>query len=179
MATEIEDDRAAEIASALAGKVRTGETIIVRKGEAGIEVRSSDETPLRRTHPELYGQLLAANEQVVNAGVTYIWVLGLISLGVCVAIHRGWFTKIGSLPIEKFQSFWTYPLVFVAGFIISMYLTEFAEARVYHRWKRSIVEALEKAGMGHYHLLQQIEGHVEVKAIGDLVKRDQEFRRVD
>lgn len=179
MATEIEDDRASEIASALAGRVRTGETIVVRKGESGIEVRSSEETPLRRTHPEMYGQLLSANEQIVHAGISYIWILGLISLGVCLAVHREWFKALGTIPVEKLQSFWTYLLVVIGGYVISMYLTEFAEARVYHRWKRTIVEALEKAGMGHYHLLQELEGHVEVKAISDMIKRDQEFRRVD
>ena len=179
MAMEIDDDRAADIASALAGRIRTGETFVVRKGESGIEVRASDETPLRRTHPEMYGQLLSANEQIVHAGVSYIWIFGIFSLALCVAIHREWFKTFGSIPVEKLQSVWTYLLVVVAGYVISMYLTEFAEARVYQRWKRTIVEALEKAGMGHYHLLQQIEGHVEVKAISDLIKRDQEFRRVD
>lgn len=179
MARELDDDRVADIASALNGRIRTGESLLVRKGEAGIEVHVSDESPLKETHPELYGQLLSANEQVSQAGMSYFWILGCLALTACIAIHREWFDKIGTLSVDKLQSFWTYVLVVGAGFVMSIYLTEFAEARVYHRWKRTITEGLEKAGMGRYPLLALLEGHVEVKSIGDLIKRDQHFERLD
>lgn len=176
---EIDDHRAAEIAAALDGRIRTGESIVARRGESGVEVRLAEESSIQRSHPEMYGQLLSANEQISQAGTTIIWVVGLISLGVCAAIYREWFASIGPIPVEKLHSFWTYILVLGIGFTIAMYLTELAEARVYQRWKRTIVEALERAGMGRYHLLAQLEGHVEVKAVANMIKRDQRFELVD
>ena len=176
---EIDDDRAAEIAAALEGRIRTGESLLVRRGETGIEVRLSEESSIQRSYPEVYGQLLSASEQISQAGTSLIWIIGLISLGVCAAVYREWFQNFGPIPVEKLHSFWTYLLILGVGFTISMYLTELQEARVYQRWKRTLVEALERIGMGRYHLLAQLEGHVEVKAVANMIKRDQRFELVD
>jgi hypothetical protein len=79
----------------------------------------------------------------------------------------------------KLKSVWTYVLILVGGFIVGMYWMEFLGARVYQTWKKTLVEGLAEAQLSHLDLLAQIEGHAELKAVADKIKRDPRFEIVD
>ncbi len=179
MAREVEQSRLMEIAAALNGRVRNGEELLIRRGEDGVEVLHAEETPIRKAHPDLYGKLVAANEQIASAGTSILWILGLIGLGLCVSIHREWIDHVGPLTVAKAQSFWTYLMIMVGSFIVSMYVTELFEARVYENWKKTLVDGMQAAGLERFLLLSQAEGHVELASVARKIKRDTRFEMLD
>ena len=173
MSKSIDAGRSAEIADRLDGMLEDGEAITARHNGGEIEV-SATSGALRVEHPQLYGRLLAASEDVSNVGTSMLPVVGIVAMGVCLAIQLEWFEAFG-IDAEKVRSFWFYGAVLLAGFFVFGYLVTVLEAQAYRRHRGSLAKAAQEAGYDRFVLLAQIEGDPSLNDVTEAIKKDRKF----
>jgi hypothetical protein len=173
MSKSIDAGRTEEIADMLDGMLGEGEAIIARHNGSVIEV-SATSGAMRVEHPQLYGRLLAASEDISNAGTSLLPIVGIGAMGVCLAIQLEWFEAFG-IDAEKVRSFWFYGAVMLAGFFVFAYLVTVLERRAFRRHRGSLAKAAREAGYDRFVLLSEIEGDASLKNVAEAIKTERNF----
>ena len=130
---------------------------------------------LREEHPDLYGQLLSANERIDRAGntlgclTTILWGVGLVTLIAGLVPH------LFNVPIERFQSGWAYLVFSIVVLILWFTVEGVLEHRAYHALKPELADAIRRAGYTREALLTAIHGDDAVDDIAAELKADDDY----
>ncbi|WP_146520606.1 hypothetical protein [Stieleria varia] len=128
--------------------------------------------PLRDEFPELYGQMLVANEQISNAGTLSIWILLFANVLICVGIHKAWVAAPLGIPVANLQSWGVYLLITIFFIIVFSMYTTYAEKAAYRRMRDSIEAELRKQRQTFPWLLAQIHGDESLKSLAEQLRGD-------
>ena len=133
---------------------------------------SSDENELRSQFPELYAQMLIANERISNVGTLAIWILAAADLILCVGIHKGWVANVGGIPIAQFQSWGVYVLLSILAVIAFSVYTSVFEKRAYQQSRHTIESGLRQARKSGAWLLAQINDDDALSSLAEQMRGD-------
>lgn len=134
------------------------------------------ETPgakeLKQNHPELYGRLLIANEQISESGVTLFFVGVMLWVGSCVAIHQAWLDGIAGIPLAKLQSLWVYiGFAILLGGAVLLF-NQFRQPMIYRRHKQLIETEVGRIDRSLPWLVTQINDEPQLSSIAEQLRND-------
>jgi hypothetical protein len=157
-------------------------TYLIRRDDAGAIVVATAEqgvpSDLRESHPELYGQMVAASEQIGDAGSCLLTIILLVIGGViCAALDQGWLLGLTDSEVvrgllQAFASWWGNALVFLVMFGLSMPVDTMLKRRAYRRHRDRILYTADAAHIRPHALLAHIEGDGSVEALASWLKKD-------
>jgi hypothetical protein len=180
MATERDDARGRKIARQLDGLLDEGQSMLVRC-ETGVikvfEVEGEDDeltrvSPLRDSHPELYGRMLALDQAVDKAGGFLLGLLWIVTTVTFVLTWSGALDGLFGLALGHIISFWMIlPFVIVMGIVTSQIGNVFEKAK-YAGLRGALHAAIDGSGLTLPTVLSKIEGDQAVSNLAERLKID-------
>jgi hypothetical protein len=171
----MDDARRRQIANVLEQTLVDGERVVVGRQDGVVDVEPIEEANLRslaEEKPELYGHMLAINENLSDAGSSMVVFPMLGVAGICLMIHMSWIDTFLGIEIEKLRSFWVYLFAVVAGFFLFGQIAVWLEAAAYSRQRGSLVEAVGRAGLNRWQLLARIAQDDDLSNVAEKLKTD-------
>jgi len=176
-----------DVRGALAPLLRPGDAFVVRCADEDVTVAEvpaevpSVASPLKRTHPRLYGALVAANQRVTDAsGCGLLACFGAATLGVCFAIHarafHGWAGDVGAHQLlDELRTWWVYAILTLAAIAAYSYVERLLERLVYAGERERVRRAVERERLEVLEVLALIEGDEALETVGKYLKKDREL----
>ena len=132
----------------------------------------STRVSLRDSDEELYGLLLLANQKVSNVGTMLVWVLGIVGLLICVAIHMRWVPTLLGIPVDELRGFGVYTLIMLLVFTLFYWVTSVQERQIYGRMRPELLARLRDQQMSVQVLLARIADDDDLEDIRDQLMDD-------
>jgi hypothetical protein len=174
---DVKKERAKEIADRLKDVVRDGESFLVTSEDGEVSVKESVSggrvSPLRDSHPDLYGRLLAVSDGVSRAGGLLRRLVWLATAGLCVALVAGLLddTFLGGAAEEGLH--WVSVGVFLlAAAIVNGTLAGIFRGLFWAQARTAAHRDIGDAGFSGFAVLAMIEGDGAVAPAGARLKRD-------
>ena len=169
----LEEKRISDLTLHLEDFLHEGEEFLVRRADGELEVdRPVTGSRLKKTHEELYGHLLAVNQQLEEAGGFLTWLVRLLILAVIVAIELRWYDEIAGVRVESLQSWWLYLLLALGGYAINSLIRDWFIHRAYARGRNELLRAMAESDLGQYRILTQIEDDDALTEVSRMLKKD-------
>jgi len=166
--------------------------LIQREGSGAVTVRQMDEegvagliSPLRGTHPELYGQITSASEQIGSASSCLLMLVFLgLAAGICGALGTGLFLDhipegMARSAVSALASWWGYALVVIATMMIWSKLDDYLEWRSYKKHRDRILYAADSASIRPEPLMAFLQGDQAAEKLLAYLKKDRNLEYYD
>ena len=140
------------------------------------DTETTDLAPgFRAEHAELYGRLLAANEQITRTGRWISWLLSLLWAAVSLMIVAALVPDVFGVPVGDLQSGWTYVILAVVACVTYFRIQDVRRTSAYAGLRGELIDEAGRADLTQATLLAALGEHDPVGVIAAEIKADGEF----
>jgi hypothetical protein len=176
MTDSISPERMKIIREHLAGTVQGGEEFIVRweAGDLAVETLAAY-SPLRNSHPELYGQLLSASQRIADAPRNSLLVATVLWFVACLVVGASLVDRLFGVAINNFQHVGLYLGLGLLCFVVVLRYNAYRERAAYQALRDDVERVMVRANLEPETVLAWIESDASVASVAKQLKGDQQL----